>query len=76
MEKMTIKEIVNAVSGKLLDGDDQTIVTNICIDSRDVCEGSLFVPIIGERVDAHKFIGQVFENGAAAVFTSRGEVVL
>ncbi len=75
MEKLTVQEIVNAVSGKLLDGSEQTIVTNICIDSRDAGEGSLFVPIIGERVDAHKFIGQVFENGAAAVLTSRGEVV-
>ena len=52
MEKLTVQEIVNAVSGKLLDGSEQTIVTNICIDSRDVGEGSLFVPMIGERVDA------------------------
>lgn len=75
MESFSVKEIVAAVGGKLLCGDENVIVTNVCIDSRDAGEGSLFVPIIGERVDAHKFIGQVFENGAAAVFTSRDEIV-
>ena len=75
MESFSVKDIVSAVGGKLLCGDEKTMVTNICIDSRDVGDGSLFVPIIGERVDAHKFIGQVFENGAAAVLTSRDEIV-
>lgn len=74
MEKMTVAEITAAVGGKLLCGDGQTEVTYVCIDSREAHEGALFVPIIGERVDAHKFIGQVFEAGAAAVFTSRGEI--
>ena len=75
MESFSVKDIVSAVGGKLLCGDEKTMVTNICIDSRDAGVGSLFVPIIGERVDAHKFIGQVFENGAAAVLTSRDEIV-
>ena len=75
MEKMTVAEIAKAVGGKLLCGDGNTEVSYVCIDSRDAHEGALFVPIIGERVDAHKFIGQVFEQGAAAVFTSRGEIV-
>lgn len=75
MESFSVKDIVSAVDGKLLCGDEKTMVTNICIDSRDAGDGSLFVPIIGERVDAHKFIGQVFENGAAAVLTSRDEIV-
>lgn len=75
MESFSVKDIVAAAGGKLLCGDENVIVTNVCIDSREAKEGSLFVPIIGERVDAHKFIGQVFENGAAAVFTSRNEIV-
>ena len=75
MESFTVRDIVGAVDGVLLSGDERTLVTNVCIDSREAKEGSLFVPIIGERVDAHKFIGQVFENKAAAVLTSRNEVV-
>lgn len=75
MLAMKVREIVEATGGKLLCGDPETVVTHVAIDSRQAGEGSLFVPIIGERVDAHKFIGQVFEQGAAATFTSHGEVV-
>lgn len=30
----------------------------------------LFVPIVGERVDAHRFLCQAIASGAAVVFTS------
>ena len=74
LESMTVEEIVKAVDGELLAGDRETVVTKICIDSREAGEGSLFVPIIGEKVDAHRFIPQVFEQGAAATFTSKNEI--
>lgn len=74
MEAIKVKEVVEAVGGKLLCGDENTEITSVCIDSREACAGCLFVPIIGERVDAHKFIGQVFASGAAATLTSAGEV--
>ncbi len=62
---MTVKEIVNASGGQLLCGDPETTITNLQYDSRLVGEGSLFVPIRGEKVDAHKFIDQCMEKGAA-----------
>ena len=58
MEAMTAEEIVKAESGTLLSGNPETVIEHICIDSREASEGSLFVPIIGEKVDAHKFIAQ------------------
>lgn len=75
MEPISVKEVAEATQGKVLCGDPQTLIKSVVTDSRDVLPGSLFVPIIGERVDAHKFLTQVFESGAAAVFTSHGEVV-
>ena len=75
MEILTIKEITEAVNGTLLAGNPDTAIEYICIDSREAHEGGLFVPIIGEKVDAHKFIAQVFENGADAVFMSHGDVI-
>lgn len=74
MEGMTAAEIVKAVGGILLAGDPETVIDNICIDSRQAGMGSLFVPIIGEKVDAHKFIAQVLDQGAAGVFMSHGDV--
>lgn len=74
MEGMTAAEIAKAVQGQLVAGNPETVIENICIDSREAGEGSLFVPIIGEKVDAHKFIAQVLDNGAAGVFMSHGDV--
>ena len=65
MKSMTVREITDAVGGTLLCGDPDTVVTNVQYDSRAVTDGSLFVPIRGEKVDAHKFIEQCMENGAA-----------
>lgn len=75
MENLTVREITEAVHGKLLCGDPDTVISHISIDSRDVQENTLFTPIIGEKVDAHIFMKQVFEAGAKASFTSRGEIV-
>lgn len=74
MEGMTAGEIAEAVQGKLVAGNPETVIKNICIDSREAGEGSLFVPIIGEKVDAHKFIAQVLDQGAAGVLMSHGDV--
>lgn len=67
MEGVTIRDIVKAVNGTLLCGDENTVVTDVCIDSNEIKEGDLFVPIIGERVDAHRFIESVLEIGAATL---------
>lgn len=75
MEDLTVKEIAQAVHGKLLCGDPKTEISYVSIDSRDIRENTIFTPIIGAKVDAHQFIEQVFEAGAKATFTSRGEIV-
>ena len=61
---------MKAVGGKLVWGDENAAVTNVSTDSREVKTGTLFVPIIGERVDAHRFISDVLEAGASCVFFS------
>ena len=70
MRQVQIKDIVKAVGGKLVWGDENAAVTNVSTDSREVKTGTLFVPIIGERVDAHRFIPDVLEAGASCVFFS------
>jgi len=71
MENVTIKDILSATGGRILKGQETAIIENISIDSRTMQGNDLFVPIIGERVDAHNYIEQAFKNGAAAAFTSR-----
>ncbi len=66
---MTVSEIVSSCGGRLLCGSPQTAVTSVSTDSRKVVPGALFVPIRGERVNAHQFIPAVLKAGAAAVLT-------
>lgn len=70
MEHMTVNDIVKATGGRLLCGSGELELANISIDSRTMKGADLFVPIIGEKVDAHRFIGCAFEAGAAATLTS------
>ena len=70
MQPVKIKDIVAAVNGKLLCGNPEEAVTSVSTNSKEINQGTLFVPIIGERVDAHKFITMALDAGAAAAFTS------
>lgn len=71
MEQITVNDIVRATNGKLLCGDADTPIVHLSIDSRSMKGDDLFVPIIGEKVDAHRFIDQAFGAGAVAVLTSQ-----
>ena len=73
MRELTIGEICSACGGTLLRGKAETRVRYFSIDSRDVPEGTFFVPVIGEKVDAHRFLGDVREKGALGAFTSEGD---
>ena len=65
MEGITIKDIVAVTDGVLLCGDENKEIKEFSIDSRQGTLDSIFVPIIGERVDAHRFIeGALAINGA------------
>ena len=70
--RLTAGEIAAAVHGKIISGSPETLTENISTASGSMKGADLFVPIIGARVDAHKFIGDAFLHGAAASFTSEG----
>lgn len=73
MKKMTLEHIAMACGGTYIGPEEekQTEIKGAVIDSRQVEEGYLFIPIKGERVDGHKFIPAVFEQGAAAVLSQQ-----
>lgn len=71
MIDITVGELTNACGGVLLTGDAGAHIRHISLDSRTMKGDDLFVPVVGERVDAHDYICQAIETGAAAVFTSR-----
>lgn len=65
VENITVKDIIEITGGNLLCGDETKEIKEFSIDSREGNEDSIFVPIIGERVDAHRFIESALKiNGA------------
>lgn len=75
MEHITVKDIIHATGGTLLCGGINTPLHHISIDSRKMQGEDLFVPLVGEKVDAHRFIDQALKQGAAAVLTSEHETM-
>ncbi|SNU08010.1 UDP-N-acetylmuramoyl-tripeptide--D-alanyl-D-alanine ligase [Lachnospiraceae bacterium] len=67
MKNITVKDIINITNATLLNKIDDNEkskllseeVTDIVTDSREVKPNTLFVAIVGENVDAHKFIPDV-----------------
>ena len=70
MELFTVPELAELANGKVV-GKVKEKVHTVCIDSRKIGEGSLFIPLKGKRVDGHDFISQAFENGAAVSLVSK-----
>jgi len=71
MPNMTLKNIALACDGTYIGAKEleEKVICGAVIDSRLVGEDYLFIPIKGERVDGHKFIPQVFEQGACCVLS-------
>lgn len=64
------REAAEAVGGVLILGDGDTRLRHISLSSGKMQGKDLFVPIIGERVDAHRFLKDAFSHGAVCAFTS------
>ncbi len=73
--EMLVREIVKACQGKLLCGDENAVIRSVSTDSRKIDSGTLFVPIKGERTDAHVYIASTFEKGAAAALTQEHDTM-
>ena len=76
MENLTVKDILEMTGGVLLCGDENTPVVKVCTNSKEIEEGDLFVPIIGEKVDAHRFIESALEIGAATLTSEHDGVII
>ena len=46
-------------------------INAISIDSRQIQQGDIFIPIKGKNFDGHKFISQAIKNGAIKCFSEK-----
>ena len=73
MERLTVKEIVEASKGNLKKGEGGESVKAIVIDSRLAKEDTAFVAIVGENNDAHKYIGSAYDLGCRVFIVNKGK---
>ena len=67
MEKLSLSEVANWVGGELQGPDAD--VFSVSTDTRTTQPGSLFIPLKGERFNAHRFLGEAVRKGAVALFS-------
>jgi UDP-N-acetylmuramoyl-tripeptide--D-alanyl-D-alanine ligase len=70
MKPLTLQQVAEWTDGRVT-GDRAARVRRVSTDSREDLTGALFVALVGERHDAHRFVGQAFGNGAVAAIVSR-----
>ena len=68
---LSLDEIMATTGGSLCSSGSAFQFFSVATDSRNVCDGSLFVPLIGEKQDGHVYIPQALEKGACSVLIAR-----
>lgn len=70
-----IEKACNAGTGNsrlvLKQMDGNTKVTSVVIDSREVTAQGVFIATVGEKVDGHRFVPEVFAKGVSLVITEK-----
>jgi UDP-N-acetylmuramoyl-tripeptide--D-alanyl-D-alanine ligase len=64
---VSLREVVEATSGRLLGEPSDLSLSRLCIDSREAGPGALFVALAGETTDGHRFIADALRAGASAL---------
>ncbi len=72
--KAMLADLISGLPGlpKKLSGVAEVVVKGVKIDSRQVCEGDLFIACFGSNHDARNYIDAVVEQGAVAVLAESG----
>ena len=71
---LSIKELVRATNGNLINGNEDYIPLSYEIDSRNIKKDNFFIPIKGEKTDAHKYIIDCVKNGASGFFINKNYI--
>lgn len=64
------RELIEAVSGLLVQGELNLPISEISTDTRTLKEEALFVPLKGDHFNGHDYLAQAFEKGASAALIS------
>jgi UDP-N-acetylmuramoyl-tripeptide--D-alanyl-D-alanine ligase len=66
----SVEQVVQTTGGRLIQGSASATIEKFTTDSRNVEQGSFFVPLKGPRFEGHDFIETARKNGAIGYFRS------
>ena len=75
MEALSVKDLLQATNGNLVSGNELDEINNIAIDSRKAKLGDVFIAIIGENLDGHKFMQSALDNGCKTFIKNRSNSI-
>ena len=67
---LTTQDILESTGAAYVSGAGELCITAVQTDSRLVQAGCLFVPLLGEKQDGHKFIPEALSKGAVAALVA------
>lgn len=70
---MNLNELLSSSGGKIIGKEEQCFFTNVATDSRNVMQNTMFVPLVGENQDGHKYVPSAIKNGATVVLINSSE---
>jgi UDP-N-acetylmuramoyl-tripeptide--D-alanyl-D-alanine ligase len=71
MKELKFSEVAEAVKGRVICGAADAVVCGVSTDSRKAGAGDLFIPLAGERHDAHDFIQDALRAGCVSFLAAR-----
>ena len=76
MIKRNLKDIEKMAQGLELKKEyGEIFIEGVSTDSRQIKKGQLFIPLIGENFNGHKFIEKAIEKGASAALWCKDEPI-
>lgn len=73
MKKLTLEQVQEAVQAVDVTVAFDEVISNVQFDSRQVGEGTLFVPLTGGTNNGHCYVDQAIAQGASATFWQKGQ---
>lgn len=70
--ELDVNEVLRATGGTLASGRRTTLFRGVTTDSRKVMQGSLFIPLVGEKFDGHDFIAYAVRDGVSGFLVQKG----
>ncbi len=74
VKTLTAAQIAKATGGRLIYGNADVEISAVSTDSRTIEEGTLYIPIKGEKFDGHSFIFDVCKCKGVGYICSDGQI--